>query len=206
LNSAIETRPAYPGRLAQWRAKGGSAYEYVETALSRIQALWVSSGESEYLQTLLARMSAGQVAVWSASRCCGEVLNGGFSQLFYNSSGALVDDAIAGFRRLGAEDYAVLFERACAVFPGGKVPKDRAGRWAVLAPFLTVEAAPRDPRDHISLYQHIAEKHEKSWESLGWALANLVGDGQPDSAFNKILSTYVDAHPREFFIMATPGG
>jgi hypothetical protein len=197
-------RPAYPGTLAQWRAKGGNAYGYVEAALERIGDLWFASSEDGYREDLLRRMSPGQVAVWSTWQCSGEILNGGFSQLFYNSNGALVHEAIAGFRRLGAKDYAALFERACAVFPEGKVPKDRAARWMALAPSFAGEAAPRDLRDH-TLYQHIAEKHEKSWGSLDSALCKLVGNEYFNSNLDKIQSAYVDANPQEFFITTTPG-
>ena len=41
-----------------------------------------------------------------------DVLNGGFHQYFWNTSGALAEEAVAGFRLIGANAHAALLERA----------------------------------------------------------------------------------------------
>lgn len=61
-----------------------------------------------------------------------EVSNGGFDQLFGNSTGYLTPEAIEGAEYIGATDYADILRRAAAVFPGGTVPRDRGERTDVL--------------------------------------------------------------------------
>ena len=57
-----------------------------------------------------------------------EVNNGGFDQYFYNSAGDNAELALAGLRDMGAVAATGLLERAMAVFPAGKPPRDRFKR------------------------------------------------------------------------------
>jgi hypothetical protein len=205
--SNADMRPAYPGPLAQWPAEGGKARGYVEAALSRIEGLWVASHESSYRERLLARMSPGQRAAWSTRRCWSEVQNGGFSQLFFNSSGDMVHEAIAGFRLLGAHDHAMVFVKACAVFPDGCVPKDRVARWAALdrghardvETFKEQISEEGVRRNMLEAYQRILADHDHVWEGLAPTVIELLGTDYFDTNLDKILSEYVDAHADEFF-------
>jgi hypothetical protein len=61
-----------------------------------------------------------------------EVNNGGFDQYFFNSAGDNADVALAGLKEMGAAGAAALLERAMAVFPDGKPPKDRSKRQEVM--------------------------------------------------------------------------
>lgn len=45
-----------------------------------------------------------------------EVQNGGFNQFFYNSTGAHANEALEGFRRIGAVKTATVLERAMALY------------------------------------------------------------------------------------------
>jgi hypothetical protein len=200
-------RQPYPGSLAQWQEKGGNANGYVETAISTVNELWFVSDEPGYRQGILARISPGQRAVWSTLQCCGEVQNGGFSQLFYNSNGEMTHDAIAGFRLFGARDYETLFVEACAVFPGGRVPTDRLARWATLDPMFAREADTFNEqlgqeemhRRMEAVYQRILAKHNHVWDDLESALYKLIGNDYSNSNLEKMLGAYVDSHPAEFF-------
>lgn len=58
----------------------------------------------------------------------GQVMNGGFDQYFFNSSGNGSEVALAGLKDMGATAAAALLERAMAVFPDGKPPTDRQRR------------------------------------------------------------------------------
>ena len=60
-----------------------------------------------------------------------EVNNGGFHQLFLNSAGDVLPDAIAACRATGTDDLADLIERAAALV-GDEYPTDRTRRQAVL--------------------------------------------------------------------------
>ena len=50
-----------------------------------------------------------------------EINNGGFSQLFFNSAGDLVPDAVAAARSAGAHDLAHLVEEAMSLLGSGYV-------------------------------------------------------------------------------------
>ncbi len=65
------------------------------------------------------------LAYWLKS----EVANGGFAQFFFNSSGDCASLTAAAAREIGAEDVAVIVERAIAKFPGGRPAEDRSTRW-----------------------------------------------------------------------------
>jgi hypothetical protein len=63
------------------------------------------------------------VAFW----CHREIENGGFLQLFWNSTGVVVPEAPAAYRALGLNSAAALFETALRQFPS-PYPRDRAAR------------------------------------------------------------------------------
>jgi hypothetical protein len=72
----------------------------------------------------LARMTQGQRALYALASVDGEIQNGGFSQLFVNSTGSLVDEAIDGARLFGARTYERLLRRGGRLFPERRVPED----------------------------------------------------------------------------------
>jgi len=63
------------------------------------------------------------VAFW----CDREVTNGGFLQLFWNSTGVVVPEAGAAYRALGLDSAAALFDAAILHFPH-PYPRDRTIR------------------------------------------------------------------------------
>ena len=65
----------------------------------------------------------------------GEVVNGGFSQFFSNSSGNWVPETMAALERVGARLSLQLLSEATRVFPGNAVPRDREERCTVLFAF-----------------------------------------------------------------------
>jgi hypothetical protein len=68
-------------------------------------------------------------ATWWADE---EICNGGFLQLFENSTGVLAPDAVSGFRVLDLGDLADVVETAIRSFPA-PYPRDRAARRAILS-------------------------------------------------------------------------
>jgi hypothetical protein len=62
----------------------------------------------------------------------GEVNNGGFDQLFFNSAGDEVAAMIEALEMIGATKTAAIVRRACARFPAGMPPMDRAERQTLL--------------------------------------------------------------------------
>jgi len=65
----------------------------------------------------------------------GEVHNGGFEQLFFNSLGDYCFEILEGLHKIGAQVSAQLLEQAMAWFPGSKPSSDRGERWQQLESF-----------------------------------------------------------------------
>jgi len=55
----------------------------------------------------------------------GEIVNGGISQLFSNSSGDRAHETLDSLRRVGAKLCVELLEKSLSLFPGGVAPEDR---------------------------------------------------------------------------------
>jgi len=70
-----------------------------------------------------------------------EVHNGGFLQLFWNSTGILVPEAEDGFRVIGMPAMATLVQMAASPL-GSPYPRDRDDRWDAL-----LAASGRKPRE-----------------------------------------------------------
>jgi len=62
--------------------------------------------------------------LYAAHFCLSEVHNGGFLQLFWNSTGVLVPEAIEGYQALGMPKLAATFASAAGVL-GSAYPRDR---------------------------------------------------------------------------------
>jgi hypothetical protein len=115
----------------------------------------------------LARMTPGQRALYALASVDGEIENGGFSQLFVNSTGSLTDEAIDGARLFGARTYGTLLRRAGRLFPKRRVPEgfERRNREleAISEAALTrlddawFAASERDPLDRY--YERYIRRH-----------------------------------------------
>jgi hypothetical protein len=89
------------------------------------------SGGSSRLENIGA-LSASARTLYYVEIFNGEVLNGGFSQFFSNSSGEYAHEALAALQELGAPRAAGLLQQAMAAFPGGRVPPQRRSRYEQL--------------------------------------------------------------------------
>ena len=58
----------------------------------------------------------------------GEVRNGGFSQYFFNSSGAYVSEALVALEKINATNTLQLLKQAIQHFPKSPIPKDTGDR------------------------------------------------------------------------------
>lgn len=65
----------------------------------------------------------------------GEVINGGISQFFSNSSGNFVPETLAALRAIGSELVTSLLEEALVAFGGSLPPRDRVKRCELLFAF-----------------------------------------------------------------------
>jgi hypothetical protein len=127
------------------------------------------------LDSQLASLTPGQRALLSIYWTDAEVSNGGFDQYFFNSTGDLAYEAIAGFKRIGAARTAQLLERVLASFPGGPPSRDRDARAEIL------DEIDEDKRDE--LFEVLDQEFYDLLEAEVYVRANL----------------YVREHPAEFF-------
>jgi hypothetical protein len=65
----------------------------------------------------------------------GEVINGGFSQFFANTSGDRAHESLTALRRIGAPLSVDLLEKAMTLFPGGIAPVEQQRRCELLFAF-----------------------------------------------------------------------
>ena len=65
---------------------------------------------------ILERLSTGFRIIEATLRVENEVRNGGFNQFFHNGGTSCINDAIEGFRLIGAPKTAVLTENALSVY------------------------------------------------------------------------------------------
>jgi len=105
-----------------------------------INAAYLSVGEdlfgSEDLHAALGERDPDEAAFFALVLVGAEIENGGFAQLFTNSTGDIFPDAIEGAERFGLTDHARLLRDAeSELFPDG-VPADQRTRlqhWETLA-------------------------------------------------------------------------
>jgi hypothetical protein len=66
-------------------------------------------------KAIVSRLSLGFMVVYATWGVEAEVNNGGFNQYFWNSAGMFADEAVAGYRAIGASSHADLLARAIKV-------------------------------------------------------------------------------------------
>jgi hypothetical protein len=90
-------------------------------------------GVEEFLETY-AQAPLHAALLYAAHFCQSEVCNGGFHQLFYNSTGVLAPEAVQGFRAIGQHKVADTVQAAMDMV-GSPYPRDRELRGAILSQF-----------------------------------------------------------------------
>jgi len=126
--------------------------------------------EATYRQSI-APATPGQLAVYACGWYLSEVYNGGHDQFFFNSTGMVWRDALAGFRLLGATEYGTVLGQAVAQFPNSNPSLDRSERETQM------EAIASDVFD-----------------GLDQRIYDLEG------AFDTYATKYILAHPADFFM------
>jgi hypothetical protein len=85
----------------------------------------------EVFASSIAPLPYSAVILFSAHMCLAEVHNGGFLQLFWNTTGVLVPEGIEGFSAIGMPTMAALIQEAASPL-GSLYPRDRDERWDAL--------------------------------------------------------------------------
>jgi len=84
---------------------------------------------AETLAASIADIPRHIVLLYAAHMCQSEVHNGGFLQLFWNSTGIIAPDATEAYKTIGMPILASLVEQALQPL-GLPYPLDRDERWA----------------------------------------------------------------------------
>jgi len=105
----------------------GSYWELIEPLFEVIEY-----GETpEIFTKSAASLPRSAVVLFSAHMCLAEVHNGGFLQLFWNTTGVLVPEGIEGFVVIGMPRMAEILGVAARPL-GTPYPRDRDARWDAL--------------------------------------------------------------------------
>ncbi len=121
----------------------------------------------------MAPATPGQRAVYSCVWYQHEVYNGGHQQFFWNSTGILWDEALAGFIRMSAKEYAATLKAAISLFPDATPAKNRVAR---------KEQLEKIPEEHLN------------------RLDNSLYELERRQDFDEALLRYIKTHPEGFFI------
>jgi len=80
----------------------------------------------------IAALSYGERMVLEVIALMGEVLNGGFHQYLWNSSGDSAEQVRSMLRDIGANHTTDMMDRISGFFPGGRIPEEREERWRLM--------------------------------------------------------------------------
>ncbi|HTS38074.1 MAG TPA: DUF4375 domain-containing protein [Candidatus Solibacter sp.] len=100
-----------------------------------VEPIWtvieIGEGYEVFRQTFNS-VPRGSALLFAAHFCQSEVCNGGFYQLFWNSTGVLAPEAEEGFREIGQRRIAMVVQSAIRLF-GAEYPRQRQSRQEYLA-------------------------------------------------------------------------
>jgi hypothetical protein len=148
-----------------------------EVAWQAIEPIWddLPYSSASKLDAFMEDLTEGQRALISIDWCQKEIRNGGFEQLFENSTGNLVPYAIHGFRLIGAERCAELLAKGVGVL-GTDYPKSGAARKRVL--------------------KSLSDSQLQELETFGDEFLNLIGSTEYDLEYYR--GSYVKNNPGQF--------
>lgn len=188
--------------LSDWN---GELYLFVHYAFERIEDSWKwdNPAEARKIQNALTRE---QLALWAVANADGQVSNGGFSQLFFNSYGELAEEALTGFKMFGMQECADIFAAAYAEFPERPIPKDRKQRNTILTAMAESDIAydaGASMADHLEVYA-ATKGASRRWDALESKYFTFKGQGGVPGGYNAAfyapLAKFIAAHPKKFFV------
>jgi hypothetical protein len=104
-----------------------------------VAALWPDLVDEVYRdsprQAHMERLSPPAQVLFNTGCFAGEIINGGMSQFFSNSSGNRAHETLAALRAVGAVLCVQLLGKALTLFPDGIAPVDRQKRCELLFAF-----------------------------------------------------------------------
>ncbi len=145
-----------------------------------IAPLWWSvsiyDGKEKY-EVDLARFTPAQRKVFAVIWFDSEVNNGGIDQFLFNSTGIVWEDALAGFKLIGADKCAEILERVIEKC-GGSIPFDREERQDMLE---KITADPDDEDECLDIF----EENDREYYDV-------------NDDIDELIMNYAKAHASEF--------
>ncbi|MET0628328.1 MAG: DUF4375 domain-containing protein [Acidimicrobiia bacterium] len=143
-------------------------------AWDAVDRIWFTLSTPYEPDARLATLTPGQRAVYSLLWTYSEIGNGGLHQYFFNSTGYLLPEAIAGAELLDQPELARELRNAAALF-GDPYARDRDERAAVL--------------------QRLPDPDDPFWDGLDDVVYPLL-----ERLADHELSRYITQNPEEFFL------
>ena len=127
----------------------------------KIEPYWqdLPTDDPSAYRRYLDRMPVSDQALLTSHWVYSEVCNGGLHQLFTNSTGVVVPEAIAGFRSMGLPELAAIVTEAARFF-GDPFPRDQARRIEALERYDRAETDSDD-------WNPFVELDERFYAALG---------------------------------------
>jgi Domain of unknown function (DUF4375) len=164
---------AHDFRIAREHVAGQPADEAAWLAIEKIyDELKLPSRADNRFNELTDGQRAVYVLHWVQS----EIRNGGFEQLYFNSTGRFAALAPAAALRVGAHDYAAVFARANALFADERVPEQAGPRRQAL--------------------REVLDERSQELDAIEDDFFGLLGE----TDIYEHLGRYVLENPREFFL------
>lgn len=159
---------------------------YWDVLLPKFESINIYESPKDYFASC---ENAGRpiVLLYATHMCASEVHNGGFLQLFWNSTGIAVPEAIEGYRTMRMAKLADLVQ-STATLLGDPFPRDRNDRWDAL-----LIASGRETSDLEAIFErnnHLYQAFIEATASLNfdpldrqfWDLAATEASGYQEAA------------------------
>lgn len=137
--------------------------------------MWLDLLDRSVSGTAPERLSSSERTVFFAMLLQLEVLNGGFYQFFFNSSGTYLAHVRDALMQLGATSLCQLLDEAAArAFAADRVPEETAARRALLQQRTAREEALVAQADLEAAYQSLEPELERLLERIARGRGLLV--------------------------------
>lgn len=196
-----------PAAIKARKAQKLNLYDLVEYAASRLCEAWRWDNPARAAE-LTQQATPELLALWAILNVDGQVCNGGFNQLFYNSYGELAEQALQGFALFGMHDYVRILEQAYAIFPERPITANRAQRIELLEA-MTYDgdgeppASIKSARQPLAYFSALAQSNRERWDALETEYYGLIDKkiAVPgyNSAFYLPLCVFIAEHQEAFF-------
>ena len=171
---------------------------YLSDAIDPLDSVW-RWDDPVTREACIGTFNKDQLALWSIWNVDGQICNGGFTQVFYNSYGELAEEALRGFQRFKMNKYADPLEEAFGKFTR-PIPIARRDRLTTPESTLEVDLGTTTDKGlhdmrRVSEMFHKSSQFFDGLEKIYFNLRHSQGD------FDKVLCRIRDEREESFFVI-----